>query len=56
MILADTMGYHRGGKPREGNRILIALTYTSGTPFKDREFSVEGNPDWFTSDIQQWAL
>ena len=32
-ILADTVGFHRGGKPTIGNRILITFTYTSGTPF-----------------------
>lgn len=31
-ILADTLDYHRGGKPTSGRRILIASTYTSGAP------------------------
>jgi hypothetical protein len=59
MILADTTGYHRGGKPVTGDRILITFTYTSGTPFKNRKYSVRrGNsrPVWMSDDIQTYAL
>jgi hypothetical protein len=56
MILADTMGYHRGGKPTKGNRILITFTYTSGTPFKDGRFRVTGQPAWNMDGIQSEAL
>lgn len=56
MILADTVGYHRGGKPANGNRILITFTYASGMPFKGRRFSVKGSPSWMTEDIQRHAL
>jgi hypothetical protein len=59
MILADTTGYHRGGKPVRGNRILLTYTYTSGTPFKTRKYSIHrgsGIPAWMVEDIQVQAL
>jgi hypothetical protein len=59
MILADTTGYHRGGKPARGNRVLLTYTYTSGTPFKNRKYSVHrenGTPAWMVEDIQMHAL
>jgi hypothetical protein len=56
MILADTVGFHRGGKPKVGNRILIAFTYTSGKPHLGGHFKVDGVPDWVSHDIQRYAL
>jgi len=56
MILADTIGYHRGGKPIVGRRILISFTYTSGTPITGRPLGIRGNPEWLTSDIQRLAV
>jgi hypothetical protein len=56
MILADTVGFHRGGKATIGNRILITFTYTSGTPFGSRSFQFDGVPDWASSEIQRYAL
>ena len=56
MILADTIGYHRGGKPLEGIRVLITLTYTSGVPFEDRSLHIEGRPAWISTAIQEAAL
>lgn len=58
MILADTVGYHRGQKPKDRNRILITFTYTSGRPFKGkaRRFSVKGHPTWTMDEIQRSAL
>jgi hypothetical protein len=56
MILADTVGYHRGGKPTVGSRVLITFTYTSGMPITERALALEGLPDWISSDIQRWAL
>jgi len=56
MILADTVGYHRGGKPSTGNRILITFTFTSGTPYVERNFRMDGRPDWATDPIQDYAL
>ncbi len=56
MILADTLGYHRGGKPTAGRRTLITFTYTSGSPFTERPLSVVRMPTWISSDIQRWAV
>lgn len=56
MILADTVGYHRGGKPLVGDRILITFTYTSATPMTDRSLWVRGRPAWATSPLQRFAL
>ena len=56
MILADTLGYHRGGKPIVGRRILLTFTYTSGTPITDRPIRVDGAPQWIASGIQKAAV
>ena len=56
MILADTVGYHRGGKPAAGVRILLTFTYTSGLPITRRTLSLAGMPKWISSDIQRWAV
>jgi Phytanoyl-CoA dioxygenase (PhyH) len=56
MILADTVGYHRGGKPTEGNRILVTFTYTSGTPLSKRRLQITGEPRESLTDIQRQAL
>ena len=56
IILADTVGYHRGGKPTVGNRILITFTYTSGTPHDRQTLRVKGRPRWATKPIQKAAL
>ena len=56
MILADTIGYHRGGKPMSGNRMLITFTYTSGTPIIRRTINITGKPTWITHpfNAMQW--
>jgi hypothetical protein len=58
MILADTVGYHRGGKPTKGNRILITFTYTSGTPLAKARYvpHINGKPSWITHAMQRYAL
>jgi hypothetical protein len=57
MILADTVGYHRGGKPQAGaRRILITFTYTSGTPITSRKLWVRARPAWATEPIQRFAV
>jgi hypothetical protein len=56
MILADTVGYHRGGKPLVGRRVLITFTYTSGSPISARDLWVRGMPHWITSGIQKSAV
>ena len=56
MIVADTVGYHRGGKPVEGHRILITFTYTSATPITDRSLRLRAWPRWATTGVQRAAL
>jgi hypothetical protein len=56
MIMADTVGYHRGGKPSVGQRILLTFTYTSGAPFAERFFRLKEKPDWVNAEIQEYAL
>ena len=56
MILADTIGYHRGGKPRVGNRILITFTYTSGAPVVKRTLNISSDAGWITHAMQRYAL
>lgn len=56
MILADTVGFHRGGRPMNGNRILITFTYASGLPLTNRPLRVKGRPEWASEGIQSYAL
>jgi hypothetical protein len=56
MILADTVGYHRGGKPTRGTRLLVTFTYTSGTPMVQPSIWLKGTPDWIASPIQRMAV
>ncbi len=56
MIIADTVGYHRGGKPSIGQRILITFTFTSGNPYVEPNFKIDGKPDWIESEMQEYAL
>ena len=57
MIIADTVGFHRGGKVQEGRRLLITLTYTSGRPRRTRRgLAIPAVPSWATLPIQKAAL
>lgn len=56
LIMADTVGFHRGGKVAEGQRILLTLTYTSGSPQSRRNLRLQGWPDWITEPQQAHAL
>jgi hypothetical protein len=56
MIIADTVGFHRGGKPTKGTRILITFTYTSGTPLTKRALQITERPAWIAHPIQSFAL
>lgn len=53
MIIADTVGFHRGFKPKEGARLLVCFTYTSGVP---GPLLLMKPPLWATKDSQRWAL
>lgn len=56
MILADTLGFHRGGRPTAGQRVLVTFTYTSRTPLVDHKLYVTGTPPWATLPVQRAAL
>lgn len=56
MIIADTVGYHRGGHVQEGHRLLITFTYTSGTPQQKRKLSISGIAAWAKAPLQVFAL
>jgi hypothetical protein len=56
MILADTVGYHSGGKPTSGVRILATFTYTSATPMMTRKVQVPEMPSWASLPIQRFAI
>ncbi len=55
MILADTVGYHRGGKPRSRNRVLLTFTYTSAWQTKSGP-RIAGTPSWSMNGMQRMAL
>jgi hypothetical protein len=56
MILADTLGFHRGGKPTGGIRLLVTFTYTSGTPLFKHAVRLKGDPVWISSAIERCAI
>jgi hypothetical protein len=41
VVIADTCGYHKGGKPDIENRMLWTAQYTSGAPRDARSFELE---------------
>ena len=56
MIIADTVGYHRGGKVVEGQRVLVTFTYTSGVPQTKRNLVLKGSPQGALTPLQEAAL
>jgi hypothetical protein len=56
MIIADTVGFHRGGRVKTGTRLLLTFTYTSGKPLVERDLLVSGSPVWISHPIQRLAL
>jgi hypothetical protein len=43
VVIADTCGYHKGGKPDIDHRVLWTAQYTSGAPRGGRSFELELN-------------
>jgi hypothetical protein len=41
VVLADTGGYHKGGKPIRGERLLWTAQFTSGAATFPRNFELE---------------
>lgn len=56
MIIADTVGFHRGGYVNEGHRLLITFTYTSGVPQEPRKLKLSGELPWTPSPVQAYAF
>jgi len=56
MILADTLGFHRGGKPDAGTRMLVTFTYTSGTPLVQPSIWLKDAPSCVSLPIQRAAV
>ena len=56
MIIADTVGFHRGGSVQKGHRLLVTFTYTSGKPQEKRRLLLKSSPSWKLSARQNFAL
>jgi hypothetical protein len=56
VVVADTCGFHKGGKPVEGERMLWTAQYTSGAPRDARDFTVGENGTAQLSVDQRYAL
>lgn len=56
VVIADTCGYHKGGKPERDDRLLWTAQYTSGGAEAKRNFRLEGvEPENLTID-QRFAI
>ena len=56
VILADTVGYHRGLKPVGQHRLVLALQYTSGRPRYSRALKLQDRFGMKLSEDQKYAL
>jgi hypothetical protein len=56
MIIADTVGFHRGGYVRQGHRLLVTFTYTSARPQTPRWLKVDGEAPADFNELQLAAL
>ena len=56
VVLADTCGYHKGGKPTKGDRLLWTAQFTSGAADAKRNFELTDGPRSGLSPEQRWAL
>jgi hypothetical protein len=57
-ILADTTGFHRGGRVERGRRALVTMTYTSSHPvtLAERRVEIAGSPTFALDALQRAAL
>ena len=56
VVIADTCGYHKGGKPERDDRLLWTAQYTSGAAEAKRNFRLDGvTPETLTVD-QRFAV
>jgi hypothetical protein len=56
VVLADTCGYHKGGKPTKGERVLWTAQFTSGAAGAERNFELEANGGASLTREQRWAV
>jgi hypothetical protein len=56
VVLADTCGYHKGGKPVEGQRVLWTAQFTSGAAGAERNFRLADNGRATLTTEQRWAV
>jgi hypothetical protein len=56
VVLADTCGYHKGGKPTTGDRLLWTAQYTTGAADARRNFELAGEAPSHLTPEQRWAL
>jgi hypothetical protein len=56
VVLADTCGYHKGGKPTEGDRLLWTAQFTSVAPNYERNFTLSGDASGLSEEQRQAAF
>jgi ectoine hydroxylase-related dioxygenase (phytanoyl-CoA dioxygenase family) len=56
VVIADTCGYHKGGKPVKGDRLLWTAQFTSGAADAKRNFELTELPSRPLLPEQRWAL
>ena len=56
VVLADTCGYHKGGKPTKGDRLLWTAQFTSGAADAKRNFELADGARAGLTPEQRWAL
>jgi hypothetical protein len=56
VVFADTCGYHKGGKPTQGDRLLWTAQFTSVAANYERNFTLDGDPSGLTSEQKRAAF
>jgi hypothetical protein len=56
VVLADTCGYHKGGKPTVGDRLLWTAQFTSVAPNYERNFTLSGDPSGLSEEQRRAAF
>jgi hypothetical protein len=56
VVIADTCGHHKGGKPEVGDRLLWTAQFTTGAALAKRSFRLEGAPPNALTVDQRYAL
>jgi hypothetical protein len=58
VILCDTTGFHKGGHPTRGLRLLFHWVYTTdaGVMFNGKRYKITGTPDPTLTPAQRFAI